>query len=173
MPLRAARGEAESLPSFISEPRVWSLSSLRWWQLQLQQQLRSLLAQHQPGSCSALFSGMPAKKTEKGKGGMPIRIGDTSSGWVHEVPVDGQGAIGTIVKKLNVSWDEATKLLGANYGDLNKVLQDAGVRIAIKHVCGRTRHPREHFVVQHLITADWSRGGVPAEVNCEKRRRGW
>ena len=94
---------------------------------------------------------MPAKKTEKGgKGGMPIRIGDTSSGWVHEVPVDGQGAIGTIAKKLNVSWDEATKLLGANYGDLNKVLRDAGVRITIKRVRVRTRRPREQLVAQHL-----------------------
>ena len=42
---------------------------------------------------------MPAKK-EKG----PVRIGDESSGWVHEVPVVGQGAVGAIVRAVSIEW---------------------------------------------------------------------
>ena len=62
----------------------------------------------------------------KPKSGVPIRVGDESSGWVHEAPKDGQGAVGTIVKALGCSWEEASKKLGDAYGDVNAVL--AGVR---------------------------------------------
>ena len=62
---------------------------------------------------------MPAKKTKQTG---PVRIGAEETGWVHEVPKDGQGAVGQIVKTFGCSWDEATKKLGAAMGDLNKVL---------------------------------------------------
>ena len=71
----------------------------------------------------------PTKKVAA-KGKDPIRIGDESSGWVHEVPKEGQGAVGQIVKSLGVSWEEAEKKLGAAYGDLNAVL--AKVRSAAR-----------------------------------------
>ena len=74
---------------------------------------------------------MPERKTsiarfqaKSGKGGMPIRIGDLSSGWVHEVPQDGEGAVGEVVRVYGCSWDEAVEKLGAAYGDLNKVLSE-------------------------------------------------
>jgi len=63
---------------------------------------------------------MPAKVTKNQKG--PVRIGDETSGWVHEVPVEGKGAVGMIVQKFGCSWDEATKKLGEAYGDVNQVL---------------------------------------------------
>ena len=65
-----------------------------------------------------------APKAQKG----PIRVGEGP----FEHPGEGKGAVGAIAKKFNISFEEATKRLGAAMGDMNKVMND-GVSGHPKH----------------------------------------
>eukprot|EP00325_Prymnesiales_sp_UTEX-LB-985_P010043 CAMPEP_0174709920 /NCGR_PEP_ID=MMETSP1094-20130205/11714_1 /TAXON_ID=156173 /ORGANISM="Chrysochromulina brevifilum, Strain UTEX LB 985" /LENGTH=71 /DNA_ID=CAMNT_0015908647 /DNA_START=55 /DNA_END=270 /DNA_ORIENTATION=+ len=63
-------------------------------------------------------------KTDNMKG--PVRVGAEETGWVHEVPKEGQGGCGAIVKALGCTWEEAENKMAEARGDYRKVLKDAG-----------------------------------------------